>query len=52
MEDLAYDQLKRVVDVNLTGVFLCTQKGGGSDGPPANRAVGTFEADRSQVVGA
>ncbi len=26
MEDLAYDQWKQVVDVNLTGVFLCSQE--------------------------
>ena len=26
LEDLTYDQWKRVVDTNLTGVFLCTQE--------------------------
>ncbi|PYQ23805.1 MAG: 3-oxoacyl-ACP reductase [Acidobacteria bacterium] len=26
LEDLAFDQWKRVVDVNLTGLFLCTQE--------------------------
>ena len=26
MEDLTYEQWQRVVDVNLTGVFLCTQE--------------------------
>ena len=26
MEDLAYEEWKRVVDVNLTGAFLCTQE--------------------------
>ncbi|MEE8466232.1 MAG: SDR family oxidoreductase, partial [Dehalococcoidia bacterium] len=26
MEDLTYEQWKSVVDVNLTGVFLCTQQ--------------------------
>jgi NAD(P)-dependent dehydrogenase (short-subunit alcohol dehydrogenase family) len=26
LEDLTYDQWKRVVDANLTGVFLCTQQ--------------------------
>ncbi len=26
LEDLTYEQWKRVVDVNLTGVFLCTQE--------------------------
>jgi NAD(P)-dependent dehydrogenase (short-subunit alcohol dehydrogenase family) len=26
MEDLAYDQWKQVLDVNLTGVFLCSQE--------------------------
>ena len=26
MEDLAYEDWKRVVDINLTGTFLCTQE--------------------------
>ncbi|HUZ74728.1 MAG TPA: SDR family oxidoreductase [Stellaceae bacterium] len=26
LEDLAYEQWKRVVDINLTGTFLCTQQ--------------------------
>jgi NAD(P)-dependent dehydrogenase (short-subunit alcohol dehydrogenase family) len=42
LEDLPYEQWKAVVDVNLTGTFLCTQeafKVMKSQGPPGGRII-------------